>query len=67
LKKKKHNDVDKVEEINRSIIKKRHKSKARTHKQKMSSSFEVLESNDEKQEGNMQENIEAARKKKALV
>jgi len=47
LKKKRRSDVDKVEEINRSIIKK-HKSKARTYKQRTSSSLEALESNDGK-------------------
>jgi hypothetical protein len=48
FKKKKHSDVNKVEEINWHVINKKHKSKARTCKQKMSSSFEALESNDGK-------------------
>jgi len=48
LKKNKCSDLDKVEEINQSIINKKHKSKARTYKQRMSSSFEALESNDGK-------------------
>jgi hypothetical protein len=48
LEKKKCSDVDKVEEINQSIINKKHKSKTRTYKQRMSSSFKALESNDGK-------------------
>ncbi len=57
-----HNNVNKVEEINLFIINKKHKSKARTCKQIMSSSFKALKSNDGKQEGNMQENNQATRK-----
>ncbi len=64
LRKKKSSDVNKVEEINQSIINKKHKSKAKTYKQRMSSSLEALESNDGKSEGNMQENNEAVRKEK---
>ncbi len=48
MEKKKCSDVDKVEEINQSIINKKHKSKTRTYKQRMSSSFKALESNDGK-------------------
>jgi hypothetical protein len=64
LRKKKSSDVNKVEKINQSIINKKHKSKAITYKQKMSSSLEALESNDGKSEGNMQENNEVVRKEK---
>ncbi len=62
LRKKNHSDVNKVEEINLFIINKKHKLKVRTHEQRLSSSLKAQKNNDGKQERNMQENNQAARK-----
>jgi hypothetical protein len=48
LKKKKHNDVNKVEKSIDMLSTKKHKSKARTYKQRTSSSFKALKISDGK-------------------